>query len=72
MRDLSANLKRLRKARKLSKQRISDMIGVGRTTYSTWENGQEPKLRWVIVLAKFHKITIEELIKTDNIQGGNV
>lgn len=64
---ISTNLKRLRKSRKLSNQRIADMIGVSRTTYSSWEKGQEPKLRWAVILAKFHNLSIDQLI-SDNIR----
>jgi transcriptional regulator with XRE-family HTH domain len=62
--DLKNNLKQLRNDRKLSQQRVSDMNGIPRSTYSGYENGvAEPNLCTIIKLAKFYKVSVDTLIQ---------
>jgi transcriptional regulator with XRE-family HTH domain len=61
---LQDNLKRLRKKRKLTQPRISMMLGVPRSTYSSWEYGvSEPSITSLKKIAKFHSISLDELCK---------
>lgn len=61
---LKKNLKRLRKKKGISQQRLSDLNKLTRSTYSGYENGVcEPSIRTLIRLSKFFNITVDELIK---------
>jgi transcriptional regulator with XRE-family HTH domain len=58
------NLKILRKKRKLSQQRVADMLQIKRSTYSGWENGiSEPNIAMLKKFALYHKITLDLLCK---------
>lgn len=62
---LAENLIKLRKNRKLSQNRVSQMINVPRTTYSGWERGiSEPNICMLIKLAKYHSVTVDILINS--------
>ena len=61
---LQKNLKRLRAKRKLSQQRVADINGLTRSSYSGYENGVcEPNICTLLKLSKFYKVTIEKLVQ---------
>jgi len=62
--NLPTNLKRLRKKRKVSQQRVADMNGLTRSSYSGYENGiAEPNLCTLVKLSKYYGTTLDILIK---------
>lgn len=61
---IQKNLKRLRKKKAISQQRLSDQVGLIRSTYAGYESGVcEPNIRTLIKLSKFFDVTVDELIK---------
>ena len=56
-------LKELRTERGLGQVELANAIGVSKGVISLWENGlREPNMYSLIVLAKFFKISIDELV----------
>lgn len=56
-------LKKLRKDRGLLQKQVAEKIGVGRTTYVKYENGDsEPDYKTLIKIADFYKVSIDELL----------
>lgn len=59
----SKRLKQLRLRKKLSQQRIADMLGISRQGYGKYEDGQsEPDQQSLIKLADFYDVSIDYLI----------
>ena len=57
------NLKELRLEHGLGQVELAKEIGVSKGVISLWENGlREPNMYSLILLAKFFKITIDELV----------
>ena len=57
------NLKELRLERNLGQVELAKAIGVSKGVVSLWENGlREPNMYSLIILAKFFKVTIDELV----------
>ena len=57
------NLKDLRQEKGLGQVELAKEIGVSKGVISLWENGlREPNMYSLILLAKFFKITIDELV----------
>ena len=57
------NLKELRLEKGLGQVELAKEIGVSKGVISLWENGlREPNMYSLIILAKFFKITIDELV----------
>ena len=57
------NLKELRLEKKLGQVQLAKEIGVSKGVISLWENGlREPNMYSLIILAKFFKISIDELV----------
>lgn len=57
------NLKGLRLEKKLGQIELAKAIGVSKGVISLWENGlREPNMYSLIVLAKYFKISIDELV----------
>ena len=57
------NLKELRTERGLGQVELANAIGVSKGVISLWENGlREPNMYSLIVIAKFFKISIDELV----------
>ena len=58
-----ANLRALRDQRDMSQQAIAELVGVKRSTYAAWENGDsEPGLRHLLVLQQVHGIGMDVLV----------
>lgn len=56
------NLKKLRKQRNLTQEKVAKEIGISRVSYTTIENGtRKPNLSTAIKLASFFGKTVEEL-----------
>lgn len=61
--NLSENLIRLRRARKLTQEELADFIGVTKASVSKWENAQSmPDILLLPQLAAFFGVTIDELV----------
>ena len=57
------NLKELRLEKGLGQVELAKEIGVSKGVISLWENGlREPNMYSLILLAKFFKITLDELV----------
>lgn len=63
---LSSNLKWLRKRRKRTQDEVAFALQLKRSTYSGYENGVgEPSLEKLLALARYFKISLDGLVKTD-------
>lgn len=67
---LSTNLARLRKKTGLSGQKFIDAVNASADSeisykqYAAWEQGvNEPRIKYLLILSDYHKITINELCK---------
>lgn len=57
------NLKYLRISAGIGQVRLASEIGVSKGIISLWENGKrEPTMSYLIVLAKYFNVTIDELV----------
>jgi len=62
--NLPTNLKRLRKKRKVSQQRVADMNGLTRNMVAQYEQGlSEPNLCTLVKLSNYYGTTLDILIK---------
>lgn len=60
------NLKELRIERSVGQVELAKSIGVSKGIISLWENGKrEPTLHYVILLAQYFDISIDELVGID-------
>ena len=66
--DIGKNLIRLRERKKASQQKVADYLGVGRTTYTSWEAGGTIKSDDLQKLADFFEVEISELFKNESSQ----
>ena len=58
-----SNLRELRQEKKLGQIELAKLIGVSKGVISLWENGlREPSMSSLIAIAKFFKISIDELV----------
>lgn len=63
---LPTNLKWLRKRRKRTQDEVAFALHLKRSTYSGYENGAgEPGLEKLLALARYFKISLDGLVKTD-------
>ncbi len=59
------NLKKLRSKTKFSQQEVADMLGLGRNTYTNWENeSTDIKSNYIPKLAEIFQISILDLFET--------
>ena len=57
------NLKELRLEKNLGQVELAKSLGVSKGVISLWENGlREPGMYWLISLAMFFNVTIDELV----------
>ena len=64
--NLSDNIIRLRRERKITQEELADFLGVTKASVSKWENAQSvPDILLLLQLAAFFDITIDELIGYD-------
>ena len=60
------NLKELRLERKIGQVELAKAIGVSKGVISLWENGlREPNMYSLIILSKYFKVSIDELVGND-------
>lgn len=65
-----ANIRQLRKAKKITQQDFAKLFGVDNTTISVWElEKAEPSIKHLITMAKFFGVTIDEIIGYDKDAG---
>lgn len=59
-------LKQLREEKKLSQEEVAKKIGVGRTTYAMYEQGnRQPDYDILIAIAEFYEVSVDYLIGRD-------
>ncbi len=64
--NLSDNIIRLRRERKITQEELADFLGVTKASVSKWENAQSvPDIMLLLQMAAFFDITIDELIGYD-------
>ena len=57
------NLKKLRKAKKLTQQQVADAVGIGAQAYAYYEKSErEPSQETIFKLADFFDVTLDELL----------
>ena len=56
------NLKTLRLEMGLGQVKLAELLGVSKSAISLWENGTEPGMNALIKIAKFFKISIDDLV----------
>ena len=62
--DFPKNLKRIRKAKKVSQAKLAEALGVCQGAIANWEAGyREPKLKDLPVIARILGVKAEDLIK---------
>lgn len=67
---LSEKIFELRKANKLSQEKLAEKIGVSRQSISKWESGESiPEIERLIELSKIFDVTVDYLVKDDT---GNI
>ncbi len=65
--DLARNLVDLRREKNLTQKEVAEKIGVSASAIGFWETGiNEPKATYLMKIAKFFGITIDELVGSDN------
>ena len=66
--ELSEKIQKLRKERGLTQEQLADMLFVSRTAVSKWETGRgTPSIESLQMISKIFEITLDDLIKTDEI-----
>lgn len=65
--ELQRNLVDLRREKNLTQKEVAEKIGVSATAIGFWETGiNEPKTTYLIKLANFFGVTVEELVGCDS------
>lgn len=63
MTQFANNLKELRRAKKVTQQKLSEVLGYGYTAIANYESGRnEPSLRDLVRIADFFDVSIDELL----------
>ncbi|WP_443873661.1 LexA family protein [Megasphaera sp.] len=61
-------LKQLREAKGLSQSEVAKIMGVGRTTYLKWENGENQPTRKLDQLSQFFDVSIDYLLGKSDVK----
>lgn len=65
---LEEKLRLLRKQNGYSQEELADKLGIARQTVSKWENGQAiPELTGLIALSVLYGVTIDRIVKEDDV-----
>lgn len=63
---LSQNIKKLRLFKHLSQEEFSTLFSIKRGTLGSYEEGRaEPKLEFLIKLAEYFKLNIDDIVRSD-------
>lgn len=63
MKEFAQNLKALRKAKKVTQQELSEVLGYGYTAVANYESGRnEPSLQDLIRIADFFDVSLDNLL----------
>lgn len=66
---LGQMLKKLRKDKSLTQQKLADILGIPRGTYAHYEIGKrEPDNATLLLLANFFKVTVDYLLNNNTVQ----
>lgn len=61
--NLSQNLTRLRKEKKITQEELAEFVGVTKASVSKWETGATtPDIQILPVLAAFFDVSVDELL----------
>lgn len=72
MSDFAAKLKELRIKNNVTQSDIAKEIGVSETQYQNYEYGKhEPKLKYLIKICEFYKISADYLLGLQNFKTGD-
>ena len=64
--EVGANLKLLRKRKKLSQEEVANNLSLTRSSYSGYENGvAQPNIESLILFSDFYKVSIDDLVRKD-------
>ncbi|MCM1162550.1 MAG: helix-turn-helix domain-containing protein [Roseburia sp.] len=67
--EIANRLVNLRKSNHLSQEALAEKLGISRQAVSKWERAEaSPDTDNLILLAKLYKVSLDELLKTDEIQ----
>ena len=59
-----SNLKKMRKAAKLTQEQVAEKLNVSRQSVAKWESGETlPDIESCILLSKLYNVTLDELVK---------
>lgn len=59
-----SNLKKMRKAAKLTQEQVAEKLNVSRQSVAKWESGETlPDIESCILLSKLYGVTVDELVK---------
>ncbi len=60
----TSNLKKMRKAAKLTQEQVAEKLNVSRQSVAKWESGETlPDIESCILLSKLYNVTLDELVK---------
>ena len=63
---LAQNLKYLRKQKGLNQNDLAEILGIKRSTVGNWETDRrEPELNMLVYIAKYFRVTIDDLLLKD-------
>jgi transcriptional regulator with XRE-family HTH domain len=65
MNNISENLKKLRVNKGLKQEQVAEYLEIGRSTYTHFENGQDPDIRTLQKLADIYNVSLDELVGRD-------
>jgi transcriptional regulator with XRE-family HTH domain len=64
--EIRNKLKELRKEYKKTQTQLAEVLNLSRTGYANWEQGlAEPNIEQIKTIAKYYKITIDDLLDFD-------
>ncbi len=60
----TSNLKKMRKAAKLTQEQVAEKLNVSRQSVAKWESGETlPDIESCILLSKLYNVTLDELVR---------
>lgn len=64
--ELSEKLKKLRADKKITQEKLAEVLHVSRTTISSWENGRSyPDLQMIVVISDYFDTSLDFLLRED-------
>ncbi|MFK5277783.1 helix-turn-helix transcriptional regulator, partial [Lactococcus lactis] len=64
--ELSEKLKQLRADKKITQEKLAEILHVSRTTISSWETGRSyPDLQMIVEISDYFKVSLDFLLRED-------